>query len=64
VIRRSLVAGSARDWAWALGVLDRGKRRLPVRELNFLLDEIVLQQDAEVEARAIERLPRSRRPKP
>jgi hypothetical protein len=68
VIRRSLVSGDARAWAWALHVADRGKRRLTLREQNFLLDNIILAQDSEREARAsaIERLTRRslRRPKP
>jgi hypothetical protein len=55
MIRRGLIAGSARDWANALAVIDRGKR-LPRRETNFLLDQIVIAQDAEQEARAV-RLP-------
>jgi hypothetical protein len=52
MIRRGLIAGGSADWAWALHVIDRGKRRLPQRDLNFLLDQIIVSQDAEREARA------------
>jgi hypothetical protein len=58
MIRRGLIAGGPQDWAWALAVIDRGKRRLPRREMNFLLDQIVIAQDSEREARAV-RLPLS-----
>jgi hypothetical protein len=60
VIRRSLVSGDARAWAWALHMADTGKRRLPLREQNFILDAIATAQDAEREARAsaIDRLTR------
>jgi hypothetical protein len=62
MFKRSLIAGDAASWVRALRVLDRGGK-LPRRELNFLLDEIVLQQDAEVEAKAATR-ERLRKPKP
>jgi hypothetical protein len=64
-MRRGLIAGSSRDWAWALGVVDRGKRRLPLREQNFILDNVVIAQDAEAEARDAvrERLPRRQLPR-
>jgi hypothetical protein len=63
-MRRALIAGTAADWIKALGAVDRSSRRLPRREMNRLLDEIAISQDAEREARAaaIERL--RRRPKP
>ena len=53
MIRRGLIAGGPRDWAWALHVIDLGRRRLPRRELNFLLDQVIVAQDAEREARAV-----------
>jgi hypothetical protein len=64
-MRRSLVFGTARDWAWALHLADTGKRRLPLREQNFILDAIVTAQDSEAEARAatLERLRRRRLPR-
>jgi hypothetical protein len=55
MMRRSLVSGDARAWAWALDLADRGKRKLPLREQNFLLDAIATAQDAEREARAAAR---------
>jgi pyrimidine operon attenuation protein/uracil phosphoribosyltransferase len=63
MIRRSLIAGTAADWIAALRVIDRGKRRLPLREQNFILDNIITAQAAEAEARAvaIERLPPRRK---
>ena len=65
MIRRSLIAGTPADWARTLHVIDRGRRPLPRRELNFLLDQIIVAQDAEREARAasIERLTGYRKPK-
>jgi hypothetical protein len=65
MFKRSLVAGGARDWAWALQILDNGKRRVPLRQQNLVLDEIILAQDAERVARAaaIERLPRRQLPR-
>jgi hypothetical protein len=65
MMRRSLIAGGSRDWIAALSVIDRGRRVLPLREQNFLLDEIILAQDAEREARAAvrERLPRRQLPR-
>jgi hypothetical protein len=70
MMRRSLISGDARAWAWALSVADnaRGKRRLPLREQNFILDNLAAAQDAEAEARAaakrltMRRLPRLSRP--
>jgi hypothetical protein len=61
---RSLIAGGSADWAWALGVVDRSKRRLPRREMNNLLDTLALSIDAEREARAaaIERLRKPTKP--
>jgi hypothetical protein len=62
MIRRGLIAGNPRDWASALNVVDRGKRKLPRREMNNLLDTLALSIDAEREAKAAaERLP-TRRP--
>jgi hypothetical protein len=63
MIRRSLIAGGVADWARALHVVDRA-RRLPLREMNFLLDQIIVSQDAEREARAaaIERLRKPTKP--
>jgi hypothetical protein len=63
MIRKSLIAGSAKDWAWALGVADRSKRKLPLQQQNWILDALIVAQDAEDEARKIarERLP-TRRP--
>jgi hypothetical protein len=61
MIRRGLIAGSAKDWAWALRICDsaRPRRRLSLREQNQILDAIVIAQDAEIEAKAAaERLPR------
>ena len=49
--RSSLITGSPADWARALHVIDRGRRRLPRREMNWLLDQIIVVQDAEREAR-------------
>jgi hypothetical protein len=67
--RFSMIAGGSRDWIAALSAIDSGKRPLPQRELNNLLDTVALAIDAEREARAlaIDRLTgRSslRRPKP
>jgi hypothetical protein len=61
---RSLIAGGVADWVRALHELDDGKR-LPLREQNFLLDQIIVSQDAEAEAReaARERFPRRQLPK-
>jgi hypothetical protein len=44
---------------------DRGKRRLPLREQNWLLDDVIIAMDAEAEARAAtrERLPRRSLPR-
>ena len=56
MIRRSLIAGSPADWANALRVIDSGKRPLAQRELNLLLDDIIVAQDAEREALALARL--------
>jgi hypothetical protein len=66
VIRRpSLVFGTAADWIKALGVADQGKRRLTLREQNFILDNIITAQDAEAQARDAvrERLPRRQLPR-
>jgi hypothetical protein len=70
MILRGLIAGGAKDWAAALALADnaRGKRRLPLREQNFILDNLAAAQDAEAEARAaakrltMRRLPRLSRP--
>ncbi len=68
--RFSAVAGSARQWAAVLNTIDRGKEKLPRREMNWLLDDVIIAQDAEREARALrlDRLCRgsssSRGPKP
>jgi hypothetical protein len=65
-MRRGLIAGGSRDWIAALHAIDRcrGKRRLARREMNFLLDQIALAQDAEREARAtaVERLRKPTKP--
>lgn len=61
MIHRSLIAGSLADWTKALRTIDSGPRRLPQREMNWLLDQIAIAQDAERDARALllERLTRS-----
>jgi hypothetical protein len=64
MLKRSLIAGGVGDWAKALHILDNGKRRVSTRQLNLVLDEIILQQDAEVEAKAAAERLRSRRQKP
>lgn len=62
MIRRSLVFGTARDWARALSICDsrRLPRALSLREQNQILDAVIIAQDSEAEAReaASERLPR------
>jgi hypothetical protein len=61
------VAASSQQWAEALSVIDRGRRRLPRREMNWILDDVAIAIDAENEARAtsVDRLTRGslRRPR-
>ncbi len=55
MIRASLVAGSAAQWAAVLRQIDRDGVALSRRELNQLLDTVALTIDAEREARALAR---------
>lgn len=64
MIRFSAVAGTSSQWAALLDKVDRDRMALSQRDLNRLLDAIVIAQDAEREARAPfsrRRLPRGRR---
>jgi hypothetical protein len=64
MMRRSLVSGDARAWARALDLADRGKRKLPLRAQNFLLDALATAQDSEREAAAAASELLRSRPKP
>ena len=59
--RFSAVAGTPIEWGRLLDKLDRQRLRLPQRELNFLLDALVIAQDAEREAQTFRLRPRERR---
>jgi len=52
VTRPSAVAGGAADWIAALHIVEAGRRKASRTNLNRILDNIIIAQDAEREARA------------